>query len=120
MATEPHRSGVRKHAHIEGWLVSVLLHGTVALVAILLMKQIQPTSQDEAFKWNVIMASTVQPAASPRNEDPAPIAQSKTSRPSHHIQQTPSSHTLPSPQPIAQQTRPSISEQGITPMVTEV
>ena len=120
MAAGPHRSGVRKHAHIEGWLVSVLLHGTVVLAAVLFMKQIQPTPQDEAFKWNVAIASPVQPTASAQNEDPAPIPSSKTSRPSHHMQQTPSSQTLPSPQSLTQQTRPSISEQGITQRLTEV
>ena len=61
IAAEPHRSGGHKEAHAQGWLVSVLLHGTVALTAILLVKQIQLAPQDEAFKWNVAMVSPAQP-----------------------------------------------------------
>ena len=77
IAAGPHRSGGQKEAHVQGWLVSVLLHGTVALAAILLVKQIQLAPQDEAFKWNVAMVSPtqpVQPTASPQNQAPAPIS----------------------------------------------
>ena len=61
IAAEPYRSGGQKEAHVQGWLVSVLLHGTVALTAILLVKQIQLVPQNESFKWNVAMASPAQP-----------------------------------------------------------
>jgi len=122
IAAEPHRSGGHKEAHVQGWLVSVLLHGTVALAAILLVKQIQLAPQDEPFKWNVAMVSTtqpVQPTASSPNQAPAPSIRSTTTVPSPHVQQTAPAQTLPSPQPLAQQTIPSISERTVTPVVTE-
>ena len=122
IAAGPPRSGSQKDAHVQGWLVSVLLHGTVAFAAILLVKQIQLAPQDEPFKWNVAMVSTtqpVQPTASSPNQAPAPSVRSTTSVPSPHVQQTAPAQTLPSPQPLAQQTTPSISERTVTPVVTE-
>ncbi|MEP6960096.1 MAG: TonB family protein [Nitrospirota bacterium] len=123
IAAGPHRSGGQKEAHVQGWLVSVLLHGTVALTAILLVKQIQLVPQDEAFKWNVAMASPtqpIQPTASSRNQAPAPLVPSTTTVPSHHVQQAAPTQTLPPPQPIAQQMTPSISGRLITPVMAEV
>ena len=122
IAAEPHRSGGHQEAHIQGWLVSVFLHGTVVLAAILFVKQIQLAPQDEPFKWNVAMVSTtqpVQPTASSPNQAPAPAVPSTTSVPSSHMQQTAPAQTLPSPQPLAQQTTPSFSERTVTPVVTE-
>jgi periplasmic protein TonB len=123
IATGPHRSGSQKGAHIQGWLVSIFLHGTVALTAILLMKHTQLAPQEEAFTWDVAMsapAQPVQPTTSAQKQGPTPLVPSTTSTPSHHAQQTASSQTLPLPQQVAQQTRPSTSEQGITPMLTEI
>jgi protein TonB len=122
IAAEPHRSGDHQVAHVQGWLVSVFLHGTVALAAILFVKQIQLAPQDEPFKWNVAMVSTtqpVQPTASSPNQAPAPSVPSTTSVPSPHMQQTAPTQTLPSPRPLAQQTTPSISERTVTPLMTE-
>ena len=122
IATDPPRSGSQKDAHVQGWLVSVLLHGTVAFAAILLVKQIQLAPQDEPFKWNVAMVSPaqpVQPTASSPNQAPAPSVPSTTPAPSPHVQQTAPAQTLPSPQPLTQQTTPSISERASTPVVTE-
>ena len=122
IAAEPHHSGGQQYAHVQGWLVSVLLHGTVVLAAILFVKQIQLAPQDEPFKWNVAMVSTtqpVQPTASSPNQAPAPPVPSTTSVPSPHMQQTAPAQTLPSPQPLAQLTTPSFSERAVTPVVTE-
>ena len=122
IATGPHRSGGHKEAHVQGWLVSVLLHGTVALAALLLVKQIQLVPQDEPFKWNVAMVSPaqpVQPTASSPNQAPAPSVPSTTLASSPHVQQTAPAQTLPSAQPLAQQTTSSISERASTPVVTE-
>jgi periplasmic protein TonB len=121
IATDPPRSGSQKDAHVQGWLVSVLLHGTVAFAAILLVKQIQLVPQDEPFKWNVAMVSPaqpVQPTASSPNQAPAPSVPSTTSTSSPHVQQAAPAQTLPSHQPLAQQTTPSISERASTPVVT--
>ena len=122
IAAGPHRSGSRKDAHAQGWLVSVLLHGTVALAATLLVKQIQLVPQDEPFKWNVAMVSPTQPAqptASPQSQTPAPSVPSTTSVPSPPVQQTAPAQMLPSPEPRAQQTTPSIAERTNTSVVTE-
>ena len=122
IAAGPHRSEGHKEAHVQGWLVSVLMHGTVALAVILLVKQIQLAPQDEPFKWNVAMVSPtqpVQPTASSPNQAPTPSVPSTTSVPSPHVQQTTPAQTLPAPQPLAHQTTPSISEQTVTPVVTE-
>lgn len=122
IAAEPHRSGGHQVAHVQGWLVSVFLHATVALAAILFVKQIQLAPQEEPFKWNVAMVSTTQPGqstASSPNQAPAPAVPSTTSVPSPHVQQTAPAQTLPSPQPLAQQSTPSFAERTVTPVVTE-
>ena len=122
IAAGTHRSRGQKDAHVQGWLVSVLLHGTVALAALLFVKQIQLAPQDEPFKWNVAMVSPaqpVQPTASLSNQAPASLVPSTTSVPSPHMQQAAPAQTLPSPQPPAQQTASSISERTVTSVVTE-
>ncbi|MEO6306761.1 MAG: TonB family protein [Nitrospiraceae bacterium] len=122
IAAGPHRLGGQKEAHVQGWLVSILLHSTVALTAILTVKQIQLAPQDEAFKWNVAMVSPSQPAqltASSPNQTPSRSIPSTTSAPYPSPQQPASAEMLPAPQPIAQQTTPSISGRTDTPVVTE-
>ena len=122
IAAGPHRFGGRKEAHIQGWLVSLLLHGIMALAAILLVKQIQLAPQDEPFKWNVAMVSPTQPitpAPSPPNQAPAPSVPSTDPVPSPHVRRTAPAQTPPSPQPLAQQTTPLISERTVTPVITE-
>ena len=113
IAAEPHRVGVQKGAHVQGWLVSVLLHGTVALTAILTVKQIHLAPQDEAFKWNVAMVSPAQPTASSSNQTQAQSAQSTTSAPPPPVRRS------TSPQAFAPLTTPSSSEQMATTGVAE-
>ena len=122
IAATPHRSHRPKEAHAQGWLVSVLLHGTIAFTAILLMKQVTIMPKDDAFKWNVAMVPAAQQAPSTAQaQSQAPTR----SNPSAH--RTPIPPTLPtaqtqplsSPQPLEQQTTPPISEQPITPVRTE-
>ena len=118
----PHRSGGHKDAHVQGWLVSVLLHGTMVLAAMLIVKQIQLPPQDEPFKWNVTMVSPTQPvtpATSPPNQAPTPPVSSTTLAPSPPRQQTAPAQTSPSPRPPAKQTTPSITERTFTPVVPE-
>ena len=122
IAAGPHPSGGHKEAHVQGWLVSILLHGTVAFAAILLVKQIKLAPQDEPFKWNVAMVSPaqpVQPTTLPPNHAPAPSVPSTTSAPSLPAQQTTPAQTFPSPRPLAQQATPAISERTVTPEDTE-
>ena len=114
IAAEPHRFGVQKDAHVQGWLVSILLHGTVALTAILIVKQIQLTPQDEAFKWNVAMVSPAQPTATRSNQTQAQSVQSTTSAPPPLVRRS------ASPQAFAPLTTPSSSAQMATTGVAEL
>ena len=121
IAAEAHQAEGPKEAHAQGWLVSILLHGTVAFAAILLMKQVTIMPKDEAFKWNVAMVSPtqlVQSTAPTQNQYPAQSGPSTTSTPISPTQQTTPTQTLSSPQLQAQQITPSISER-ITPILTE-
>jgi len=123
IAARPHRPGVQKDAHVQGWLVSIFLHGTVAVTAILLMKQVPLVPHDEAFTWDVAMTSPgqpVQPAAAPQNQGPTPFVPSTTSTPSPPMQQAVPAQTLPPPQPLVQQTTSSIAEEIITPVLPDV
>jgi protein TonB len=116
IAEAPHRSGGHKESHVQGWLISVLLHGTVALTVILAVKQIQLTPQDDAFKWNVAMVSPaqqIQPTASSSTQAPARSAPSTTSTSSPPLRRGTPTQTL------TQQAVPSISERTPTAMVTE-
>ena len=122
IAAEPHRSGSQKDTHVQGWLVSVLLHGTVVFTAILFVKQIQLPPNDEPFKWKVAMVSPTQPVpptVSPPNQAPVRSVPSTTPVPPPHVQQTAPAQTLPSLQPLAQQPTPSISERTVTQVVIE-
>jgi protein TonB len=122
IAAGPDRSGSQNEAHIQGWLVSALLHGTVALVAILFVKQVPLSPQDEAFKWNVAMVSPtqhVQSTVSARSQTPAQPVPSTTSAPPPPTQQIMPAQTFSSPQPLAQQTTPSFSDRTGASVVTE-
>ena len=116
IAEVPHRSGGHKESHVQGWLISVLFHGTVALIAIILIKHVQLAPQDDAFKWNVAMVSPtqqIQPTASSSTQAPARSAPSTTSTSSPPLRRGTPTQTL------TQQAAPSISERNPTAMVTE-
>ena len=118
----PHRSQRPKEAHVQGWLVSVLLHGTVAFTAILLMKQVTIMPKDEAFKWNVAMVPAAQQAqstAQAQNQAPTRSGPSAPGTPIPPTQPTTQARPLSSPQPLEQQTTPPISEQSTTSVRTE-
>ena len=122
IAAEPDHFPGQKEAHVKGWLFSILLHGTVALAALLLVKHTHLAPQEEPFKWDVAMMSptqSVQPTVSSRDHTPAPSAQSTTSAPSLHTQQSASAQSLPSPQPLAQQTAASTTERPASPVMPE-
>ena len=122
IAATPHRSHSPKEAHAQGWLVSVLLHGTVAFTAILLMKQVTIMPKDDAFKWNVAMVPAAQQAQSTAQAQSQAPTRSNPSAPGTPIpptQPTAQAQPLSSLQPLEQQTTPPISEQPITPVRTE-
>ena len=124
IAASPHRLGDQKEAHAQGWLISVLLHGTVAFAAILLVKQVTLAPQDDAFKWNVAMVSPTQPVQATlssqksTNQALTQSVRSTTSAPSPRMQQVAPTQTLSSTQPRASQTTPSISERTTTTLLT--
>jgi periplasmic protein TonB len=136
IAEAPHRSGGHKESHVQGWLISVLLHSTVALTVILAVKQIQLTPQDDAFKWNVAMVSPaqqIQPTASSSTQAPARSAPSTTSTSSPPLRRgtptqtltqqaaaSPSQLTTPSPS-AAHTVQPAelIRHEVIAPIATE-
>ncbi len=122
IAAGSHCSGSHKGAHVQGWLVSVLLHGTIAFAAILFVKQIQLDPQNEAFKWNVAMVSPTQhvpSTVSARSQTPAQSVPSTTSVPPPPTQQIMPAQTFSSPQPLVQQTAPSFAERVGASVVTE-
>lgn len=122
IAAGSYLSGSHKGAHVQGWLVSILLHGTVAFAAILFVKQIQLDPQNEAFKWNVAMVSPtqqVQSSASSQNQASARSVPSTTSAPSPPAQQAAPAQTFSPPQLLAQPTTPPISERTATPVAAE-
>lgn len=97
-------------AHKTGWLVSIGLHGSLVLGAIVLLQQMQLARLEEPFEWNVAM---VQPAATPQsptaaNESP-PIpptpkeSQVLAPRPPEHAPAQPlPSPVVPAPAPPIQ------------------
>lgn len=100
IAAVPHGSKNHKEAHVQGWLVSILLHGTVALAAILLVEQVQLAPQDEAFKWNVAMVAPTQPVqstVSARSQTPAISPIDNLGSPSSHVADFASTDVLVTP-----------------------
>lgn len=123
IAAGPPRSGIQIEAHSLGWLVSILLHGAVALIVLILVTQAQLSPQGEPFKWNVAMVSPTQPVtptASPPHQSTAPSVPPPPKTPTSPVQQNAPAQPLAAPQPLAQQATPSITEQTtVTPMVAE-
>ncbi len=118
----PHRAGDDAGAHVQGWLISVLLHGTMALAAILFVKQVRLAPQPEPFKWNVALVSPAQPVEpAPSAPLPAPpsAVPSMTSPPPADVQQAAPAQSGQSAMPLMQQTAPPISERIAAPVVTE-
>ena len=122
IAAGPDRSRRQKEAHIMGWLFSILLHGTVAFAAILIVKQTHVASQDEPFKWDVAVVALVQPVQPGEpvpDETLAASVPSTTSVSSPKTQQTAPAQDVPLRQPLDQQPTPSISERAVTSVVDE-
>jgi periplasmic protein TonB len=119
IAAGSHGSDGQKEAHVQGWVISVLLHGIVAVSAILFVKQVQIMPQDEAFKWNVAMVSPAQPIGSSPTQAPARSVPSTTSASSPPVRRSAPTQTLSTPQPLAPKTAPSISGRTTTSAVIE-
>ena len=113
IAAESHRSGSHKGAQIQGWIISVLVHSTVAITAILFVKQVQLTPTIEAFKWNVAMVSPApqgHPPIQDQTQAPVRSGPSPTSAPIPSAQQPTQTQPVSSSQLLDRQTPLPISE----------
>lgn len=122
IAAAPHRSESHTGAHVQGWVISVLLHGTVAFTAILLVKQVQLAPQNDAFKWNVAMVSPTPQVQSPtqaQNQAPARSGPSALSAPIPPAQQPTQTQPVSSSLLLDQQTPLPISERTNNPAALE-
>ena len=116
-------SSLLTDAHLAGWTVSLILHGTIAFGAFLFIQQITLAPQQTPFQWDVAMVqpttqatasstptvqqsssqtSHVEPAAKPtppaiQPSEPPPIERARIAE--------------PPPQPIAEQMPPPVAEQ---------
>jgi periplasmic protein TonB len=77
--TELLRNSEHTSNHTAGWLISVLLHGSVVIGAFFFVQRVQLAPQSEPFKWNVALVSPVSPStpSSPSSslpQNPAPTA----------------------------------------------
>lgn len=113
-------------ARIAGWMVSLVLHGTLAFGAFLFLQHIKLAPQQPPFQWDVAMvAPAPQPTMSPgqsakQSTPPASVAQSPAKpavQPSDPpltepppIEQTHIAEPLPS-QPVAEQIPHPVAEQ---------
>jgi periplasmic protein TonB len=102
----------RTGPQVTGWLVSCLLHGSLAVAAVFFMRHMQLAPQAEPFKWNVAMVAP-SPIATPSTpEASVPPAQAKTT--SALALQHPTPPT-PTARPIADQPRPSVETPATPP-----
>ena len=61
----PHHIHIERTGHqVTGWLVSCLLHGSLAVATVFFMRHMQLAPQAEPFKWNVAMVAP-SPIAAP-------------------------------------------------------
>lgn len=88
-------------AHKAGWLVSIVLHGSLLLGALGLLQQLHLAPQQEPFEWNVAMVepTTSQSPATIANESPpGPLTPTQSPVPAQHSQTT--EPAQPSPPPV--------------------
>ena len=117
--TGPHRAGEPNAAHIQAWLISVLLHGTVVLAAAITVKQIQLAPQNDTFMWNVAMVSPAQPTAPSSNQRQVQSVRSTTSASPPRLRRSSSSQafaqtTMTSPE----QPAPRVAAEPSSPQLT--
>lgn len=110
---------------VTGWLVSCLLHGSLAVAAILFVQRMQLAPQAEPFKWNVTMAAPspitapsapetsvptdrVKTAPAPALQQPTPLTTTARFRyePSHPRVETPAVPPLPPVAPVVGEPAP--------------
>jgi hypothetical protein len=86
--TELHRGSGHAGNLTTGWVVSVLLHGCLAVWALLFVQRIQLVPQLEPFKWNVMLVSPVSPPAQPSPTTSVPVENPPPTQPTNHTSGT--------------------------------
>jgi len=97
-------------AHKAGWLVSIGLHGSLVLGALVLLQQMQLALREEPFEWNVAMVQPVDshtPQAAANESPPIPSSPAHAPVPAQrHPAAAPAqpvpSPTVPAPAPPVQ------------------
>ena len=82
--TELHRGSDNVGNHTAGWVVSVLLHSSVVVGALLFVQRVQLAPQTEPFKWNVAIVSSVSqptPSSASSSLDSSPPQANSTTPP---------------------------------------
>jgi len=85
-------SSLSTDAHLAGWTVSLILHGTIAFGAFLFIQQITLAPQQTPFQWDVAMVQSTTQAASS-----APTVQQSSSETSQVEPAAKSTPTITSP-----------------------
>jgi protein TonB len=128
-------SSTSTDTHAAGWIVSLILHGTLALGVFLFLQQIKLAPQPTLFKWNVAMvapAPQTTAASTPttqRSAPPTPAAEPTAKPVSTAVQSViqPMKPLAPivdprmseAPRPIAEQIPHPVAEQTPIPRTTE-
>lgn len=119
IVTGLHRAGEPNAAHIQAWLISVLLHGTVVLAAAITVKQIQLAPQNDTFKWNVAMVSPAQPTAPSSNQRQVQSVRSTTSASPPRLRRSSSSQAFAqTTMTSSEQPAPRVAVEPSSPQLT--
>jgi periplasmic protein TonB len=95
-----------KEAQIEGWLISLLLHGVIVVFGLLLVKRTHLPPQPEPFRWTISLVSPLEldsptaalPDKAPPTESPTELPPVVTAPPSTAFSPT-ESHDTPAAEP---------------------
>ncbi len=99
-------------AHKAGWLVSVGLHGSLVLGALLLLQQMRLALQPEPFEWDVAMVQPVgspSPATVANESPPSPPTPAQPSLPAQRHPTAAPAQPLPAPV-VPIQTPPALTQ----------
>ena len=107
----PHRID-RTGPRATGWLVSCLLHGSLAVAAILFVQRMQLAQQPEPFKWNVTMVEPSLTAAPSTPETALLPARAKTAPAPALQRSSPSTSTV---YPASETPQPTVATPAIPP-----
>jgi len=116
---DPRHSDNHHRFQLQGWLISIFLHGTILFAVVLGVQRIQLAPQETAFQWDVALVpapQTVAPVTPIQNPTPA---RSAPSTPPALVTPAESLQPPPAHQPPVQQPAPSPSERNTAPVITE-